>query len=117
MSIDKFLDRVYIEDKYNCFDFVREVWQDLTGIDIGGLQTPKMDRRGLKGDWDYTAAKWVRIDAPKDPCVVLFMRARAIPHVGVYIRGKVLHLPKGSNVRFEDLSVASLGFTRLSYYT
>lgn len=116
-SVDAFLDRTYIEGKYTCYDFVREVWKEITGVDIGDMARPTIGKEGMAGEWDYVAAKWQRLDALKEPCVVLFQRPRMIPHVGVYIRGKVLHLPKDSNARFEELSVASIGFKRLSYYT
>lgn len=116
-SVDQFLHRKYIEGEYNCYDFVRDVWLELCGVDIGDMPRPQMDKEGLQGRWEHVAAKWVRLDALKDPCVILFQRPRMIPHVGVYVRGKVLHLPRFSNARFEDLSVARIGFNRLSYFT
>lgn len=117
ISVDGFLQRKYVEGKYNCYDFVRDVWRELTGVDIGDMARPQMDKEGFEGRWEHVAAKWVRLDALRDPCVVLFQRPRMIPHVGVYMRGKVLHLPHGSNARFEDLAVAKIGFNRLSYFT
>lgn len=116
-SVDQFLTRKYVEGQYNCYDFVREVWAAICGVDIGDMERPKMDKEGMVGNWEHVAAKWQRLDALRDPCVVLFQRPRVIPHVGVYVRGKVLHLPQGSNARFEPIAVAKLGFTRLSYYT
>ena len=61
-------------------------------------------------------AHFEKIPEPIDPCIVLFKRNRVLPHVGIYVRGKVLHLPERSNGKFEPLEIASLGFIDTGFY-
>lgn len=78
--------------QYNCFDFVRNVRKADTGVDIGDrlqllrgtFSTRKATVSGLRG--------WPRLAAPVDGCFVVMQRPRTVPHIGVWVRGKVLHL-------------------------
>jgi hypothetical protein len=42
-------------------------------------------------------------------------RPKTPPHIGVFLRGKVLHL-KESGAEFQPLDVASFGFTKMGFY-
>lgn len=117
MSIDKYFSRVYDKKNYNCAHLVREVWLDLTGNDIdyalnGFLRAPeerfvkKSERRHLK-----------RLDSPQDPCIVLFQSPRVAPHVGIFIRGRLLHISEGKGVRFDRISDISIGINKITFLT
>lgn len=116
MSIDKFLDRQFNEDSYNCLHFACEAWLDLTGQDIRQrlddlLAVPAAQRRIGRA---YTA-DFKRLDRPHSPCLVLMQRPRSTPHIGVYVRGRVLHI-REEGVEFQPLNVATLGFKRVRFY-
>lgn len=115
MSLDSFFDRRYNRQTYNCAHFVCDVWRSLTGRDIGteleGFLKPPKER------WTDPALrrKFRKLEKPESPCLVVMQRLRSVPHVGVYVRGKVIHLHE-SGVEFLPLEVATRGFNKLGFY-
>jgi cell wall-associated NlpC family hydrolase len=115
IDINSYLDRSFDEKTYNCYDFVREVWLELTGVDLG-QQTPTVktiDTYTIQAL--YVANTLIELPKPKDPCIVLLLRKRSIPHVGIYVKNKVLHLSK-TGAQFVPLSSVSASFTTVKYY-
>ena len=119
MSLDKYMDRTFNAKTYNCWDFVREVWKDLYGVDL-------RDRIALASDIAVTrdnaveAVKvsegaFTRLDKPVDPCLVFMERANIIPHVGIYIRKRILSI-NDKGVSFVPVHLATLGFNKVGYY-
>lgn len=110
------LDRVRTRT-YNCAHYAAEVWAAETGEDITpaltGFLAPRHDRQATP----LTRKRFVRLQEPKTPCIVLFRRPRAEPHVGVYLRGAVLHLEAKMPKRdlIADI-VAANGFKTVTYY-
>lgn len=106
MSVDKWLGKKYIQGEYICSDFVREVWLDLTGVDIGpalhGLLQP-LDGKGLR---KVHVQRFERLAAPISPCLVVMQRARSAPHLAVFIRNKVLQITE-RGVEFQPVEVAT----------
>jgi hypothetical protein len=100
--MDKFLNTLYNKQKYNCFHFASDVWQELTG------------RNSLKGSFHDMRKKFQRISRPVNPCVVIFSGGRET-HVGIYFDNLVMHLNE-SGVTRERLNTVSLGFKKVSYY-
>lgn len=108
--------RQYNRETYNCAHFVCDVWKELTGKDIekelsGFLRPPKERQAGM--DLRRTFRK---LEKPESPCVVLMQRPGTVPHVGVFVRGKVIHIHE-RGVEFLPLDIAARGFDRLGYYT
>jgi hypothetical protein len=99
MSIDKYLDRMPTKN-YRCFDFVNEVWRDLTGKDA--IQ-------------QFLNRKFVRLAGPVSPCVVAMQKRDTTPHVGIFIDGRILHL-RDYGVEYQPLVVARSFYTRIKYY-
>lgn len=115
MSIDKFLDKVYDRNNYNCAHFTADVYNHITGRNIEdnlkGLLFPLKDNHASidlrKG--------WKRLQSPSSPCIVLFGGKNREPHVGVYYNGRVLHLtPTGA--QYVDVELAALPFKTVRYY-
>ena len=114
--IDQFFSRSYDPNKYNCAHFVAEVFEHETGRDIskmlgGFLQPPRgrFVRTTIKDDFQ-------RLQKPEDNAIVLMSRPRTSPHVGLFLRGKVLHLTEHSGVQFMPLHIAALGFSKVRFY-
>jgi len=116
VSVDRYLDRRYHRRDYHCLTFSSEVWLAETGQDIvqqlaglmGQASTRKISR-------DHVNA-FARHDTPQDPCLVLFQRPRTAPHVGVYLRGRVLHITD-QGVEYQPIDVASRSFETVRFYT
>lgn len=113
-SIDTFLDRMPSE-RYNCFDFVREVWLHLAGEDVseklaklvGAFTNRKVTLSGLKA--------FRLLKNPESPCFVVMQRFKLVPHVGIFIDGRILHL-RDSGVEFQPERIARSYFTSVKYY-
>jgi len=112
--IEKYLEKRFTRT-YNCFNFVREVWLDLTGVDLGD-QTPaehgaeEYNQKALK-----VANTLITLDAPESPSIVLLQRSRLEPHIGVYYKGKVLHLTK-QGVYYMPLDQVTTGYPKVNFY-
>lgn len=115
MNIDKYLSKTFKYKTYNCYDFVREVWLELTGKDLGA-QTPSVsDVQSYTEKALQVANTLERLDQPADPSIVLLQRSRIEPHIGVYVGGKVLHLTR-TGAYYMSLSQVTPGYPTVSFY-
>ena len=113
-SIDQYLDRNQTAN-YNCLDFVREVWLDMFAIDVtdrlkglvGAFANRRANLSGVKS--------FKRIFQPENPCFVVMQRFKYVPHCGIYLDGRILHL-KPTGVEFQPLVVARAYFTSIRWY-
>jgi hypothetical protein len=105
----------YDRQNYNCAHFARDVWQRETGQDItetlSGFLLPPGER-SVRANLRH---KFKRLQTPKSPCIVLMHRKNSVPHVGVYLRDKVIHLHE-KGVEFMPLDIATRGFKKLGFY-
>lgn len=109
METDKFLDRVYDLKNYNCAHFVTEVWEDLTGEDISELCG------SFVGNDAWSSLKdRKKLRKPESPCVAIMQNPSILPHAGIYVEGRILHITE-TGVKFEELSVLKL-YNRISFY-
>jgi hypothetical protein len=115
-SIDQYLSKKHDMKEYNCWDFIREVWLDITGTDIGHRTPVSVSREEMKERFRKEEKEFKRLPEKKDPCIVLMLRSNMLPHVGIYVRGRVLHLPEKSYTRFEPLAQATFGFKEVRFY-
>lgn len=114
--IDKFFGRKHHPKTYNCAHFVCDVLAELKSPEMGellkGFLCAKKDRKILKDD----LSKITVLQKPVDLCVVLMQRPKASTHVGIYLKGKVLHLSSQS-VQYQPLDVVAFGFKRVRFFT
>lgn len=113
-SVDKYLSRQYDIKRYNCLHFARDVWLDHTGVDITE-HLQNVFHPDQRTDLRKSLRAFERITEPVDPCLVMMHRPRLAPHVGVYLRGKVLHIWE-RGVEFLPVALASRGFESVRFY-
>jgi hypothetical protein len=114
---DDYLTRQFDLRQYNCWHLVRDVWRDMTGVDLGDLTPPATDVPSLDAAaWDAAAGpRFERLGQPRQPCVVLMRRRREMPHVGVLMRWRLLHMTPEC-VRHEWLSDVVREWDSLEFY-
>lgn len=95
---DDYMPRRFDMRTSNCWHLVRDVWRDMTGVDLGDLTPAQTDSCALDDAvWEAAEGpRFVRIEQPRQPCIVLMRRRSEMPHVGVFMRWRLLHMtPKG----------------------
>lgn len=116
MSVDAFLARRHRGDEYNCLHFARDVWLEATGEDLGARMADLLtSSTGERRIGARHRRAFERLDRPADPCLVMMRRGRTEPHVGVYLRGRVLHLTE-RGAEFHEPAIASRGFQEVEFY-
>ncbi len=114
---DDYMGRAFDLKQYNCWSLVRDVWRDMTGLDLGDLTPRRAGLAALQAAADEASEGpgFQRLDKPAQACIVLLHRKRDMPHVGVLLRGKLLHMtPMG--VRHEHLAYVAREFQSVEYY-
>lgn len=108
---------------YNCGHFTREVWLELTGVDLGLRMPEKITREELLktfrlGESEIVGTLIHEIPEPVDPCLVMLQNKLNVPHVGVYTAGALLHLPKNGTVEHKKLDrvMSEGGFASIRYF-
>lgn len=114
-SVDPYLDREYHKSHYNCLHLARDVWLDLTDVDITEALQCVLDPKHRKPN-KRLFYFFKQEENPVDPCIVLMRRPNVPSHVGVFVRGKLLHIQE-TGVEYLPLEIASRGFTSLRFYT
>jgi hypothetical protein len=104
--IDRYLQKTFKLRGYNCWSLVRDFWRDTQGCDLG----PVIGLHDTSKKLEYK-----KLEKPESPCIVLMLNPRQIPHVGVYWKGKVLHI-KQAGAQYVTLPVATFGFQTVEYY-
>jgi len=116
VSLDQFLDRRFHIRRYNCWHHARDVWLHLTGQDLGDLTPADISGSALAAAVGRQAPAFVRLPGPADPCLVLMLRARDVPHIGVYTGGRV-HQIAATGVTFLPLAEARAGYHDVRFYS
>lgn len=116
ISVDVLLYRRYDARHYNCAHFVVEAWEYLFGQSISdkmhGFLCSIKERKvsfGLRRDF-------FPLSKPKSPCLVWMSRIGYPPHVGIFLRGRILHIQNSGPV-FQSVYLATLGFKKIRYYS
>lgn len=113
--IDEFFFKEYNRNHYNCAHMVAEAWAKITGQNIEEPLTGFLRPFRARSVGMSLRHKFSRLAAPQSPCIVLMNRRGAVAHVGVYYRGKVLHI-HASGTEYVPLDVARRGFTTVRFY-
>ena len=116
ISVDKYLSKKHDMRQYNCWDFIREAWLEITGEDIGHRTPSSGSRADMIRRFQREEQEFQRLDKCEDPCIVLFLRENKLPHVGIYIRGRVLHLPEKNYAKYEKIEIVSMCFKEVKFY-
>lgn len=111
---DDFLDRVYVRNVYDCFHFVREVWEHITGEDIQKRLHHLMEA-ATRRVYPSHVKNVIRLDQPETPCLVLARKTTGEMHIGIFWHGRIFHLqPHGAML--QPVNVALHGFCDWQFF-
>lgn len=94
MRIEPYLAWRWHPKRCHCWHLARAAWLELTGIDLGAREPESMAADALRAHFEREALDFERIDRPLSPCLVLMLNPGAVPHVGVFIRGRILQMER-----------------------
>lgn len=114
MNIDAYLMRRPAPGE-NCWHAVQMIWLDLTGEDLGDRTPERIAKEALLQRFDTDVRGFTDQGGPVDPSIALMRSPGVVPHVGVYMRGKVLQL-WGGRYSFLSLSLARAGWNEVRFY-
>jgi len=110
MNINKFLNKKYNENTYNCLHFASEVWEYLTGDNTLINIIPVGEKFVLTKD---IINRVHYLEKPNSPCLVYFKNNYS-SHIGVYFDNKIIHINK-NGVKYELLESAIIGFKKVRF--
>lgn len=96
--------KAYKEDKYNCWDFVEEVLDNVPPVEY-------IHNKISKATADNHAQYFIEITEPKKICIARLNET----HVGIYVDGFIYHNDT-NGVRAEPLRAISKRY-KIRYYT
>jgi hypothetical protein len=115
INVAPYLARRFDLAESNCWHLTRDAWLELTGLDLGDRTPERITTAALIGRFASDVPTFTRLEQPVDPCVVLMRRPGAVPHVGVYMSGRVLQMtPTGAS--FLPMRAATIGFPLVEFY-
>lgn len=114
-SVDKYLGWTFNLRTRNCWTMARAVWYELTGCDLEDLTPAEPTKAECWFVTNRAKKRFVELPLPISPCLVLMQRREDIPHIGVYINGKILHL-RPAGVVWQLAEIATMGFPVVTYY-
>lgn len=114
LSVDRYLAWRFHLRKSNCWHIVRAGWLELTGNDIGDRTPATITAATLNRTFDVDVPTFRKLADPISPCIVLMVQRGAVPHVGLYYRGRVLQMTmRGAS--YMPLGPATAGY-RVEFY-
>ena len=115
LEVDRYLARRFDLARSNCWHLLRDAWMELTGRDLGDRTPERITTAALIGRFDTDVPSFERLDAPAEPSIVLMRSPGAVPHVGVYHRGRVLQMT-ARGASYVSLEAATAGFRDVEFY-
>jgi hypothetical protein len=112
---DELYYKTYDKNNYNCAHFARDVYLAETGKDIGDTLSGFLLPPSKRVVQINKRHRLTRLDRPVSPCLVIMLGNKIEPHVGVFLRDKLIHITK-RGVMFVSLAYATYGYSKLGYY-
>lgn len=116
MTLDSFFGRAYHRRRYNCAHLAIEVWEYLHNRPVAAAMRGFLVPGEVSGGLGH-ATGVQPLTRPCDPCFVLMRSKVREPHVGVFYKGKIIHLAGNHRVQYQPPDVVTMGYTRIRYFT
>lgn len=114
-SVDALFTRSFDDDTYNCAHFVVDAARYLFELDYKDEFLPVMTSVDKRQIVLSSRTSFKRVQRAMDGDVVMLRAGRQTPHVGLFVRGKILHIQR-SGVQLQPLHVVEVGFSAVRFY-
>lgn len=114
-SVDPYLKLRYDQDDFNCYHFTDKVWFDLKGERIADRLKALYEKTGDLRRLIPGVKAFEKLDRPEEPSIV-WLRYPGVVHMGVYLRGRILHISRKSGVLFQRPCFVTRGYAKVVYY-
>ena len=87
----------------DCWGLVVDVYREMLGITLNEYTDLSQQDMSKALMYERQAGRFKEVDEPRDYDVIAFFIGGRLYHVGIWLRGKILHTSQKKNCRYETL--------------
>lgn len=101
----------------DCWGLVVDVYREMLGITLNEYTDLSQQDMSKALMYERQAGRFIEVDEPRDYDVIAFFIGGRLFHVGIWLKGKILHTSQKKNCRYETLDYrVSLSKMRIYRY-
>lgn len=101
----------------DCWGLVVDVYREMLGITLNEYTDLSQQDMSKALMYERQAGRFIEVDEPRDYDVIAFFIGGRLFHVGIWLKGKILHTSQKKNCRYESLDYrVSLSKMRIYRY-
>ena len=100
----------------DCWGLVVDVYREMLGITLNEYTDLSQQDMSKALMYERQAGRFIEVDEPRDYDVIAFFIGGRLFHVGIWLKGKILHTSQKKNCRYEMLESVALSHRRLYRY-
>lgn len=101
----------------DCWGLVVDVYREMLGIILNEYTDLSQQDMSKALMYERQAGRFIEVDEPRDYDVIAFFIGGRLFHVGIWLKGKILHTSQKKNCRYETLDYrVSLSKMRIYRY-
>lgn len=87
----------------DCWGLVVDVYREMLGITLNEYTDLSQQDMSKALMYERQAGRFIEVDEPRDYDVIAFFIGGRLFHVGIWLKGKILHTSQKKNCRYETL--------------
>lgn len=101
----------------DCWGLVVDVYREMLGITLNEYTDLSQQDMSKALMYERQSGRFIEVDEPRDYDVIAFFIGGRLYHVGIWLKGKILHTSQKKNCRYETLDYrVSLSQMRIYRY-
>lgn len=87
----------------DCWGLIVDVYREMLGITLNEYTDLSQADMSKALMYERQAGRFIEVDEPRDYDVIAFFIGGRLFHVGIWLKGKILHTSQKKNCRYETL--------------
>lgn len=87
----------------DCWGLVVDLYREMLGITLNEYTDLSQQDMSKALMYERQAGRFIEVDEPRDYDVIAFFIGGRLFHVGIWLKGKILHTSQKKNCRYETL--------------